>query len=150
MILESLENASQWLSFRSFARGLLSFHLWWCHSSGVTSNTAASSSPWCQGGCLPVRWMASLFDPQWRWRCLWHSWRGCCGGGSPIAVASWGVVTKKPARDIFPVSNCKQYMSTLWALGDRLVRLLHKPPEKIGNPALLSLWPHAPSLAYFH
>ena len=40
-------------------------------------------------------------------------------------------------------------MSTPRLQKDRLVRLLYKPPEKIGDLTLLSLWHHAPSLHTF-
>ena len=117
MILESLEKGSQWLSFRSFAIGLPSFHLQWGHSSRVMSNTAASSSPDLGKGYLQVWWMASSFDPHWRCGCLWHGQRGSCRGRFPNCSIWYGVVAKRAARDMFPVSNCKGYMSTPWALG---------------------------------
>ena len=42
---------------------------------------------------------------------------GCCRGGFPNCSGWLGVVAKREARDIFPVSNCKGYMNTPWALG---------------------------------
>ena len=70
--------------------------------------------------------------------------------GFPIVKAVWGVVAKSMVRGMFPGSNCKGYMSTPQALGDRLVRPPHKPLEKMGDPTFLSTWLCAPSLAYFH
>ena len=146
---ESLEKASWWLSFRSFARGLLSFCLWWGHS-GVTSNTVASSSP-------DLGDAASQSDEQHH--CLAPVGGvgvsdmvrgGVVGLSFPIIVASWGWSQKGWLRACSQLASARDTWVPCGLQGDRLVSPLCKPPEKIGNQALLSLWPHLLSLAYFH
>ena len=137
MISMSFQKASQLLSFRSLPRGLPSFCLWWGCFSRVTSNIAASpspdfreSTPWSdEYHCLvPIRGVG-----------VSAMVGGVVAVGPPIGVASWAVVAKRAAKDTFPITNCKGYMSTPGLLWDRLVKLLHMPPERIGDPTLPSL-----------
>ena len=83
---------------------------------------------------LPSRCMNGIIGPCWRCGVSDMVREDVTWVGFPIAVASWGVVAKRLARNIFPVNNCRWYMNTPQASGDRLVRLLCKPPEKIGDP----------------
>ena len=124
MILVSFEKASQWPSFRSLPGGLSFFCLWQGHSSGVTSNTVASPSPdfgqatpWSDERChhlVPIEGagVSTTVGEE------------VAGLGLPIRVASWPVVAKRAAKDMFTVSNLEGYMSTPRLLQDRLV----KPP----------------------
>ena len=144
MISKSLEKASRWLSFRSLARGLLSFCIWWGHSSGVMSSTTASSSP-------DPGEATSQSD---KWHCHLVPiggvgvsdmvGRGVAGVGFPIAVASWGWSPKGQLGTYSQLATARGTWVPHELWGDRLVRLLHKPPEKIGNHTLLSLWPCTP------
>ena len=94
--------------------------------------------------------MTSSFGPYWRCRCLWHGQRVCCGGGVPNCSGQLGDGHQKAARDMFPVSNYKGYMSTPWALGGQACKAAPQASRKDGNPTLLSLWPCTASLTYFH
>ena len=89
---------------------------------GGAAPTGSCLTPWLlpsqsQRHYLPVRQTALSFGPHWRCRCLWHGQRGRCRGTFPNCSGQLGVVTKRAARDMFPVSNCRGYMSTLWASG---------------------------------
>ena len=76
------------------------------------SNTAASSSPDLRDAAsLPDKWCHHLV-PIGGVGVSDTVGGGSCGGRFPNCSGHLGVVTKRVARDMFPVSNCKGYMST--------------------------------------
>ena len=61
--------------------------------------------------------------------------------GLTIGAAGWAVVAKRVAKDTFPSATVRGTLVPPRLLWDRLVKPPHMPPERIGNPALPSLWP---------
>ena len=107
-----LLEASQQLSLRGLARGLLSFCLWWGCSSGETSRPAASSS--------------FALEAASSWSDDWHHHLVPVGGASILetvggeavndsslpAVAGCGVVASMVASGTLPVRSSRGYIST--------------------------------------
>ena len=61
----------------------------------------------------------------------------------PIGAAGLTVVAKRAAKDMFPTSNSKGYMSTpKTSVGQACKAAPHAPLERIGDPTLPFLWPH--------
>ena len=112
---ESFLKASWWLSLRSFARGLLSFYLWWGCSSGETFRLATSSSSGLEA-------VASWLD---NWSCCLVPVGGAgildivageaVNGGSLPVVASCGVIAIMASSGTLPVRSTRGYISTPWA-----------------------------------
>ena len=140
MISTSFEKASQWLSFRSLPRGLPSF------SSGGAATLGSFLTLWPLPTLIGEEGATVLDATHLTGIIVWsplETWvfppqlEGVMGVGLPIGAAGWAVVAKRVAKDTFPISNCKGYMSTPRLLWDRLVKLLCMPLERMGDPTFL-------------
>ena len=83
--------------------------------------------------CCLVRWMVPLFCSQGGCRCCRSSWRGDCRGRFPLVMDAWGGMTRRVAKDMFPVSN--------GLLGDKPAGPSHRWLGRIAGLSPPPLWP---------
>ena len=99
---------------QEFSKGLPISCLWWGSSSDVP---AASLSP--DHGKVASQlgeWHCCL-TPEEGTGSANAVGQGFAGAGSLIVVDSWGEMAKRAARDMFPISNWRGYISTPQASG---------------------------------
>ena len=94
---ESQQKVSWWFSLRP-VKNFPSFHFQWVGSLVGVAGSVASS---------PDEWHHHLDVGD-----VYAVGQGVSGAGSPMAVDGWGEMTKRAAKDMFPINNCRGYMST--------------------------------------
>ena len=117
---ESFTKASHQPLFKSLARCIPFPCLWW---GGSSDDPAASSSP--NNGEV-TSWLGELhccLIPQEGAGSANVVGKAFAGAGSHIVVDGWEEMAKRVARDMFPISNWRWYISTPQASGGRTVVL---------------------------
>ena len=121
-----------------------SFHFWQGGSSEVST-----TSPYCGEHATGLGEWHCYFVPEEGAGATEVAGWEITGVGSSLAMDTWGGMARRVAKDMFPISNWRGYISTPWAPGGRSVG---PPCRQLGNIGSLAppppWWPPFPGPLY--